>query len=111
MAAVRSYPERRRSTRITVRVDLVVCADEGRLQEHTCAFSLNAHGVLVTLAATVIVGQMLTIQNPQNWAERRGRVTRLGRCYSGRTEVAIEFTEPEPDFWHIPAGPKRVHVD
>lgn len=65
--------------------------------------SLNAHGVLVALGATVKIGQTLIIQNPENWAERRGRVTSLGRSYGGRAEVGIEFTEPAPDFWLIRA--------
>ncbi len=53
---------------------------------------------------------MLMIQNPENWAERRGRVTRVGRCYAGRTEVGIEFTEPAPDFW-FRGGSEPVDVD
>lgn len=109
-AAVTACVERRRSTRVPVRLLLVVCGDDG-LQGHTCASSLNAHGVLVALAVSVTIGQRLIIQNPENWAERSGRVTRVGRCYAGRTEVGIEFLEPAPDFWIVPAGPKRVRVD
>ena len=102
-----AYVERR-STRLYIRLALIVCGDAGGFQEHTCTCSLNARGVLVALAATVTIGQMLTIQNPENWAERRGRVTNLGRCYAGRTEVGIEFTESAPDFWLIPANHVRV---
>jgi hypothetical protein len=40
-------------------------------------------------------------QNPENWAERAGRVTRLGSCYTGRTEVGIEFVQPVLDFWSV----------
>jgi hypothetical protein len=113
-----TYLERRRSTRLPIRLALVICGEgcgdgsgeKGKWQEQTCSFSLNAHGVLVLLAATMAVGQILIIQNPENWAERRGRVTRVGRCYAGRTEVGIEFTEPAPDFWLIPAGSERVNV-
>ena len=92
-------PERRRSTRFPVRFILIVSADSGRLREETCTLSLNVHGVLVALEITVTVGQRVVIHNPENWAERNGRVTRLGRCHAGRTEVGIEFTEPNPDFW------------
>jgi hypothetical protein len=110
-----AFAERRRSTRLPIRLALIVCGsgcgDGAKWQEQTCSFSLNAHGVLVPLATTMTVGQMLTIQNPENWAERRGRVTRVGRCYAGRTEVGIEFTEPAPDFWLIRAEPERVDVD
>jgi len=78
-AACAAYVERRRSTRLSIRLALIVCGDAGRFQEQTCTYSLNAHGVLVALAATVKIGQMLIIQNPENWAERKGRVTSLGR--------------------------------
>jgi len=111
-AACAAYVERRRSTRLSIRLALIVCGDAGRFQEQTCTYSLNAHGVLVALAATVKIGQMLIIQNPENWAEREGRVTSLGRCYAGRTEVGIEFTEPALDFWLIRASSKTpTHTD
>jgi len=106
------YVERRRSTRLPIRLALVVCGEGGLLQEQTSTFSLNAHGILVALAAPVTIGQRLIIQNPENWAEREGRVTRLGRCYAGRTEVGIEFSEPAPDFWLIRDSSKtRVFID
>jgi hypothetical protein len=103
VASAAAHVERRRGMRLSVRIALVVRGEEGPLQEHTSTSSLSAYGVLVTLAANVTIGQMLTVQNPDNWAERSGRVIRLGRCYADRTEVGIEFTEPVPDFWLIPA--------
>lgn len=105
------YLERRRSNRLPMRLALIVCGDEGRLQEPTCTISLNTHGLLVALACTVTIGQMLIIQNPENWAERYGRVARLGRCYAGRTEVGIEFSEPAVDFWLMRGDSKNVPVE
>ena len=102
--------ERRRSIRFPMRVMLTIWGDEG-LQEQTCAFSLNAHGTLVTLAAKVSIGQRLVIQNPENQAKRGGRVSRLGWCQAGRTEVGIEFTEAAPDFWLIRDNSKNLHVE
>ena len=102
-----AYVERRRSIRLSIHLELIVCGDAGAFQEQTCTRSLNAHGLLVALTATMKIGQILIIQNPENWAERRGRVASLGRCYAGRTEVGIEFLEPAPDFWLIPAKPVK----
>jgi PilZ domain len=99
--------DRRRSTRLPVRLEVIICGDEGRFQEQTRTSSLNIHGVLVALAAQVAIGDRLTIQNPENWAERSGHVIRLGRCYAGRTEVGIEFMEPAPDFWLLNDGHER----
>jgi hypothetical protein len=110
-----AFVERRRSARLPVRLVLIVCGsdcgDGEKWHEQTCSLSLNAHGVLVPLAATMTAGQTLIIQNPENWAERGGRVTRVGRGYAGRSEIGIEFTEPAPDFWLIRAEPERVDVD
>lgn len=110
-AAVAACVERRRSARVAVRFGVIVYGDAGLFQEQTCISSLNAHGILVALAVPVTVGQQLVIQNPENWAERSGRVTHVGRRNAGRTEVGIEFTEPAPDFWLLPAGPRPAEID
>jgi hypothetical protein len=103
-SGVAAQMERRRSTRLPIRIVVIVCGNERRFQEHTCTSSLNTHGALIALAASVTIGQRLVFQNPENWAERYCRVIRLGRCHEGRTEIGVEFTEPAPDFWHIPSS-------
>jgi hypothetical protein len=110
-ATLPAHSERRRSVRVPIRLVLIICGDDGRLQEQTHTFSLNAHGVLVPLTATVTIGQRLVIQNPENWAERNGHVASIGRCYAGRTEVGIEFSEPSPDFWLIDTSSAHVHEE
>ncbi len=107
--AARPFIERRRSTRLSIQVSLFVCGDG--LQEQTSTFSLNAHGVLVALASAVTIGQRIVIQNPEKWAERGGRVIRLGRYYAGRMEVGIEFAEPAPDFWLMRTNSKEAKVE
>jgi len=97
--AIAKYRERRRSSRASMCADLIVCADDGQWQERTCTLSLNAHGVLVALGTKVARGQRLIVRNPENLAERDGRVVSLGRTYGRRREVAIEFTQPAPNFW------------
>jgi hypothetical protein len=73
--------ERRRSSRLPVKVTLVVCGqspEKQHFQEETSTLSINAHGALVALATEVTLGQRLLLLNPQTWNERAGRVTRLG---------------------------------
>jgi len=91
--------ERRRSPRTSMCVDLIVCGAGGAWQERTCALSLNAQGVLVALGSNVQIGQTVLVRDPDSFVEREGRVVNLGRGYGRRREVAIEFTEPAPDFW------------
>ncbi len=91
--------ERRRSPRTSMCVDLIVCGGGGAWQERTCALSLNAQGVLVALGSNVQIGQTVLVRDPESFVEREGRVVNLGRDYGRRREVAIEFTEPVPDFW------------
>lgn len=91
--------ERRRSPRTSMCVDLIVCGAGRAWQERTSALSLNAQGVLVALASSVEIGQTVLLRDPESFVQREGRVVSLGRGYGRRREVAIEFTEPAPDFW------------
>lgn len=104
-AAFAAFRERRRSTRLPIRATLVVCGDGIRFREETRTFSVNTHGALIALRANVTIGQKLIIHNPENWAERGARVTRIGACYAEGTEVSIEFIEPASDFWLIRTSP------
>jgi hypothetical protein len=103
--------ERRRSSRLHIRVSLVVCGqspEQQYFQEETSTLSINAHGALLPLATAVTLGQRLLILNPHTWNERAGRVTRLGALEGGRTEVGIEFPEAAPEFWPASAPAKRT---
>jgi len=60
------------------------------------------------LAAPVTIGQRVTLHNPQNWAERKGRVTRIGQSHAARSEVGIEFVEAAPNFWFIEPSSEYV---
>lgn len=52
-AAVTACVERRRSTRVPIRLAVIVCEHAGRFQEETCITSVNTYGILVALAAPV----------------------------------------------------------
>ena len=59
----------------------------------------------------VQVNELLAIRNMYSKEERHSRVVRIGKDEASQNEVAIEFTEPAPHFWHIdfpPAGWKVV---
>jgi hypothetical protein len=95
--------ERRRSPRMSACIDVIVCEGRGYWQERTCTLSVSAHGVLVALGTKVAIGQWVILRNPENSAEKHGRIAGLGRAYGGRREVAIEFMEPAFGLWPKPA--------
>ena len=111
-ALVRDHIERRRSERLPLRVALWVCgrsAGKGSFKEETVTLSINSHGALLALSANVALGQRLLLMNPQTWDEVEARVNRLAALYDERTQVAVEFAQPAPQFWATGAPPIRTH--
>ena len=103
-ALVREHIERRRSERVPLRVTLWVCGrstGKGSFKEETVTLSINSHGALMALSANVAIGQRLLLMNPQTWDEVEARVSRLAALHDQRTEVAVEFAQPAPQFWGI----------
>ena len=101
-ALVRDHIERRRSERLPLRVTLWVCGRspaKGSFKEETVTLSINSHGALMALSANVAIGQRLLLTNPQTWDEVEARVSRLAALYDERTQVAVEFAHPAPQFW------------
>lgn len=98
----------RRSQRIPLDVPLVI---KGRIdgeqdfREETFTLSANAHGVLLSLKASVSVGQKVQLFNRRNWDELEGRVVYVGVPHAGFTRVGIEFLQPAPHFWSLTNPP------
>jgi len=83
-------------------VPLIVRGDSAENQpfrEETFTISVSAHGALVLLAAKVALGQTLVLMKPETHQEQEGRVSRLGSPYGGLAQVAVEFSQPVPEFW------------
>jgi hypothetical protein len=94
--------DRRRSKRWPAQVGLVVrgeSRERGVFQEETITLSINAHGALMVLAASVPVGQTLFLKNPRTQKELEVRVVRSGAPRTGMAEVGVEFVQPAPEFW------------
>jgi hypothetical protein len=75
--------------------------DKKPFREETFTISVNAHGALIALSATVAVGQTLVLMDPQNRDERNGRVSRLCSLDARLGQVCVEFARPAPEFWQI----------
>lgn len=107
------HSERRRSERFPFRESLFVCGrSQGKsFKEETVTLSVSAHGALIALSTPLLAGQKVLLMNPQTWDEREGYVRRLGKVHNERTEVAIEFASPAPEFWPIVAPGTSLALD
>jgi hypothetical protein len=97
--------ERRATKRVMPNAPVLVYGygtTEEPFHEGTEAVSVNARGGLITLTTAVKPGQTLLLFNKVNEKEERCTVVRNGRTYLNRTGVAVEFSEPIPDFWDKP---------
>jgi hypothetical protein len=98
----------RRSQRVWVRVPVAIMGDTvagSPFSEQCVTIVVNAHGALVTLASKVTIGQTLAIVNLATGEEVACRVAHTGSTVSGKTEIGIEFAQPNPFFWRISFPP------
>jgi hypothetical protein len=95
--------ERRRSKRIEVLRPVFVSGHRGDAEpffEETVSLQVSAHGGLLVLAANVRIGQeLLLATNRTQTPFQPCRVARLVSSTHLRTEVAVEFVPPAPEFW------------
>ena len=104
---------RRRSKRIKARVPVVVrFQDSNRrfVSETTHTVIVNAHGALILLTASVEVDQIIRLENPKLQEELLCRVTSLGPCFMGKTQVAVELIMPTPGFWGTDSSSKTPNL-
>jgi len=66
---------------------------------------VNAHGALIALAMKVQPNELLAVKNGDSTEERKSRVVLVGEDTPSQKDVAIEFIEPAPHFWHIDFPP------
>jgi hypothetical protein len=74
------------------------------MSETSHTLVVNAHGALIGLVMKVQPSELLAIKNMASAEKRHARVVRVSEAAS-QNEVAIEFTEPAPNFWHIDFPP------
>jgi hypothetical protein len=98
---------RRRSKRVKARLPVVVRLQGKNPQtEKTHTMVVNAHGALLILAMRVSIDHFIVIENPATKKELLCRVVHIGASFMGKTQVAVEFIRPDPEFWGMPEMPK-----
>jgi PilZ domain-containing protein len=94
----------RRSKRVPAQLPVVVqgkSTDGSAFTDPTRAVVLSAHGCLITLSASVRLGERLILRNVANREEQDCRVVYLGEKHGGRTEVGLRFKAAAPQFWGL----------
>lgn len=81
--------------------------DETPFTDPTRATVLSAYGCLISLSASVRLGEKLTLRNVANREEQHCRVVYLGEKQGGRTEVGIRFKTAAPRFWGLEHPPSE----
>lgn len=100
---------RRRSERVMLQIPVTVLTESlehHKLKEATHTLVVNAHGGLMKLNMEVLVGQPITLVNPQSGMQQRCRVVRVDQTGTDHFAVAFEFNEPSPKFWPVVFPPK-----
>ena len=98
----------RRSQRVVARIKVQVqrpTDEKGLLSEVSYTLVVNAHGALIGLTMDVEPKELLVLKNVVSGEEMDSRVIRISEETASLKEVAVEFTEAAPRFWHIDFPP------
>jgi hypothetical protein len=100
---------RRRSQRVLMAIPVRVsgqCSDALPFEEETYTRAISAHGALLLVSTPVYRGQRLTLSNIQTKAALECVVAHIDRRRSEHPQAGVEFTLPNPMFWHVAFPPK-----
>lgn len=73
--------------------------------EETRTLMVNAHGALISLAASVVPGIQIIVSKKTTPQCRQCRVVNLRGEGSGKIQIGIEFLKPSPTFRQIDCPP------
>ena len=72
-----------------------------RFSVKAMSHSVSLHGASVELEQGVVLGEILQLENEITREKVEGKVVSIRRGRDGKRFVAIEFTEADPNFWHM----------
>ena len=96
--------ERRRTVRVMLTVPLRVSGKTEigeRFSVKALSHSVSLHGASVELEQGVVLEEILQLENEITGEKVEGKVVSIRRGRDGKRYVAIEFTEADPNFWHM----------
>src|SRR6267154_226368 len=100
---------RRRSQRVLMTVPVRVSGKSAAglpFEEETHTRAISAHGALMLVSTQVWRGQRMNLSNVLTKAALECVVAHIDKRPSDRTQVGVEFTLPNPVFWHVAFPPK-----
>jgi hypothetical protein len=100
---------RRRSQRVLMTIPVRVSGQNALgspFDEETQTLAISAHGASILGSTQVYRGQRLTLSNVQTKAALECVVAHIDRRQSDHPQVGVEFTLPNPMFWHVAFPPK-----
>jgi hypothetical protein len=74
--------------------------------EETRTTAVNAHGCLILLKTATEIKPSLLLVNKKTEAKVQCRVVYRKKAEGGKTEVGLEFVDPQPRFWGIAFPPE-----
>jgi hypothetical protein len=100
---------RRRSQRLFIQIAVVVQgrqANKSEFSENAHTVVVNAHGALVDMGIPLDQGQRVILLNIRTSEKIEAEVKLVTPGETGRFNVALEFVDPNPSFWHISFPPE-----
>ena len=103
-----SSPARRSSrVKIDMPVEIIGQTTAGNaFREDTRTTAVNAHGALVLLTTPNEINPSMAMVNKKTNAKAQCRVVYRKRIEGGKTELGLEFVDPQPRFWGIAFPPE-----
>ncbi|HVB57377.1 MAG TPA: hypothetical protein VNE63_13270 [Candidatus Acidoferrales bacterium] len=105
MATVRAMIERRRSSRVPIRIPIKVFANGFQGQPHDApaeAIAVSRHGALLRVAFSPDPGSRIEVSNGFSEETREFRVIGVGAPREdGLVELGVEMLYPAHNFWGI----------
>lgn len=96
--------ERRRTVRVMLTVPLRVSGKTEigeKFSVKALSHSVSLHGASIELEQGVVLGEIMHLENEITRESVEGRVVSIRRARDGKRYVAIEFTDRNPNFWHM----------
>jgi len=100
---------KRRSSRVAIDMPVEVFGQQSNgkvFREETRTTIVNAHGALLNLASAVEIKPSVLLINKITKLEVQCRVISQKEAEKGKSELSVEFIDPQPRFWGIAFPPE-----